>query len=424
MKNLKFLAFVLVFSILLPVSTFAQQGDSNENTGETEESTNTKQTEDTGDSGESDESDDTGESEDSDESDESDTWDTDTWETVETPKSKVAESESTGELPGNTGETGETETTDDKSVRFKVTFSDTDKYQNEDSDDSDDSNESDDSDDSEETSDTDSDETDWTNETNTDWTDETDETDWTDPTDDTNWTNETGETFTHSHDFDTDYRRKNKRNVSTRWFMLDLGLNDFVVEGEFETPPSLSEWELEPIRSFEVNLHIVQQRVNLIAHHVNLAYGLSLFWNRYEFENRVRLTEGIDQVELVSVQEDDPNFVQNYDRNRLGTTMIAFPVMLNFETRPFRKGQSFHLNVGGYVGQLIETNLKQHSDEFGKIKIKDDFNLNKWNYGLMAQLGYGALNFYVKASGNELFRDNSGGPEIYRLSFGVSIVYY
>ena len=403
MKNLRLLVSVFMLMLFVQMNAQPQISEDSKETKATGETSETS-TEQTGESDESDESEskETGQTDDTDdwfETDESDEW------------FETKESESTGDLPGETDDSAETGDSVDnsvdkrtKSVRYKVTFSET---------------ESDDTDEG------DSIDTDDTNETDTaDSSDPTDSTDDTDEWTNTGWTGESNESWTDTKNFDTDYRRRHKSNVSTRWFMVDLGLNNFVVEGEFEIPTAYSQWELEPIKSYEVNLHIVQQRINLIGHHVNLAYGLSLFWNRYAFENKVKLVDNSNQVELIQVQDDDPFFVESYDKNRLGTTMIAFPVLLNLETRPYRKGQSFHLNLGGYVGRLIETNLKQHSDEFGKVKITDDFNLNKWNYGLMAQLGYGALNFYVKASGNELFRVDAGGPEIYNLSFGISIIYY
>ncbi len=246
----------------------------------------------------------------------------------------------------------------------------------------------------------------------------------TDDTGDISETGLTGESDIYMSSLNTEERKARLRDVSTRWLMLDLGLSSYHFDGSFETPDALGDWELNTLKSYEVNLHLVQQRVNLIAHHVNLAYGLSLFWNRYSFQEPVTLLANTDQVQLTQLGVDDPFFSEEYTKNRLGTTTLAFPVMLNLESRPHKKGQSFHLNVGGYAGLIIESNLKQNSEELGKRKIEDDFNLNKWQYGLMAQFGYGALNFYGKMSANELFKDGRGGPVLYPFSFGVSIVYY
>ena len=65
--------------------------------------------------------------------------------------------------------------------------------------------------------------------------------------------------------------------------------------------------------------------------------------------------------------------------------------------------------------------VKQVSDEKGKEKVKDDFNLNPFRYGAFARLGYDDFGIYIKYYNNDVFADDQGPEGLKNLNFGVMV---
>ncbi len=98
------------------------------------------------------------------------------------------------------------------------------------------------------------------------------------------------------------------------------------------------------------------------------------------------------------------------------------PIMLNFETNSRRKSRSFHINIGAYGGPRLGSNFKTKGDG-DKNKVKDDFNLVKWQYGLRAELGYGWFKMYGTLGLNDLFQeDKNNGYKVTPLSVGFILI--
>lgn len=215
-------------------------------------------------------------------------------------------------------------------------------------------------------------------------------------------------------DDDDDDNDKSRDKIKTRWFMLDLGFNTYLSDGSFNLPSELNDFDLHYARSVNVNLHIFRQRIGLVGNHLNFMYGLEVAWNNYHFENDITLLHDVDEVTLVNSGVD-------FKKNKLATSFLQMPVLFNIETNPNKPGKSFRISAGGYGGLLLGARTKQKSSENGKVKIKDDFNLNKFRYGVIGQVGIGPINFYVDYALNNLFKDNAG-PELRPISIGFTLI--
>lgn len=223
------------------------------------------------------------------------------------------------------------------------------------------------------------------------------------------------------HDGDDEHghvkKEKQLKNVKTRWGMLDLGFSSYVLGDNYENEAGIEYFDQDVWRSKNVNLHIVKQRLNLVKHHVNLIYGLSLENHQYAFSNPM------------FIQEKQPDVTFNYDadvdfiKNKLKVTYGVIPMMFNFETNPRKKGKSFRINAGAYGGMRLWSNTKLKTSNKDKTKVKDDFNLNKFRYGLTGGFGYGAFNFYATYALNDLFDESQdSGYKVTPFSVGISVV--
>lgn len=206
---------------------------------------------------------------------------------------------------------------------------------------------------------------------------------------------------------------KELKNVKTQFFGLDLGVNSLLDNGSFDLSPANSALELYMPKSLNPTLYVVRQGVNLVNHHFYTTYGIAIDYHDYRFANDIRLVPRTDS--LVITKEDI-----EFKKNKLSAHYLTVPLMFHVESNPRKPNRSFKLGVGGYAGFLVKSYTKQVSDERGKEHFKDDYNLNKLNYGLSAQIGYGWLQFYTHYALSPLFQQNKG-PELTPLTFGLVI---
>jgi hypothetical protein len=211
---------------------------------------------------------------------------------------------------------------------------------------------------------------------------------------------------------------RTKKNVYTRWILFDLGFSSYIPEETYRLEPSgVDPFELRLWKSTNVNIHLFQQRVNLIKHHVNLAYGLTFEFHKYYFTNNVRMLDNQPEVTWEFVPDAD------WRKSRLNYSYLTLPIMFNFETKPNRTSRSFHINVGGFGGPLLGANYKVKEDNGDKDKERGNFGLSRWRYGVRAEVGYGPVNLYMTWAANPLFDpDKDNGYELNAISFGLILI--
>ncbi|HEX2535081.1 MAG TPA: hypothetical protein VHK69_15155, partial [Chitinophagaceae bacterium] len=91
----------------------------------------------------------------------------------------------------------------------------------------------------------------------------------------------------------SDRKKKRNDNVSTNWWIVDLGfanVNDKTMYGTGEAAsfaPGLTDenFKLRTGKSVNVNVWFFMQKLNLVKHVVNLKYGLGLELNNYRFDD-------------------------------------------------------------------------------------------------------------------------------------------
>lgn len=206
-----------------------------------------------------------------------------------------------------------------------------------------------------------------------------------------------------------------KKNVKTRFFLFEMGINSYHNEGNANIPASLELYELRHARSLEVNLHVYRQRIKIGKGHFNIEHGLSFDLNHYAFQNPVSYRT--DPVEELFIDNNS-----DIQRSRLYMSHLNLPIMLHFETNPKKLKKSFHFGVGAYVGVRLGSNLKTRTSDRDKNKIVDNFSLNDFNYGLRAELGYGPINLYAKYAFLDLFKEGQGMPSLTPFSVGFTII--
>ncbi|MCD0470828.1 hypothetical protein [Flavobacterium sp. JAS] len=198
--------------------------------------------------------------------------------------------------------------------------------------------------------------------------------------------------------------RGEKRTTSQ--FVFAAGLNNMMVDGKLQDSnysfvgSHFYEW------GFTYNSRLMKND-NLL----HAKYGLSLMYNNIRpTDNRNFVVDG-DQTVL------QKNAI-NLDESRFRNVYIVLPVHLEFDfSKPkivngktyFKTHQSFRFGIGGYAGINVKSKqiLKYDQDDLDyKTRIKGDYNVNNFIYGLSSYIGYKEVSLYMKYDLNPLFQDN------------------
>ncbi len=211
-------------------------------------------------------------------------------------------------------------------------------------------------------------------------------------------------------------------NISTASFIIDLGFANWVDKTNYTNAtsgnylinkpgsPNLAEtdFKLRTIKSVNVDIWFFMQRLNLIKHYVNLKYGLGLELNNYRFKSDITFKEnGINPYD--SLQTIDHPFVYrdsvDYRKDKLAADYITIPLMLNFRTNPDYSDKGISLSAGISVGYLYGSRNKQVSDELGKHKNRGDYDLERWKFSYVAELGLGPAHLYGSYTPKSIFEN-------------------
>lgn len=214
------------------------------------------------------------------------------------------------------------------------------------------------------------------------------------------------------------YNRKS--NINTASFIIDLGFANWIDKTNYASAkggnylvtkagtPDLAEndFKLKTIKSVNVNIWFFMQRLNLIKHYVNLKYGLGLELNNYRFKSALSLNEsGIDPYTQQSI---DHSFIFrdsiSFSKNKLAADYVTIPFMLNFRTNPNSSDKGLSFSAGVSVGYLYNSRNKQISSDRGKLKNHGDYDLEKWKFSYIAELGLGPAHLYGSYSPNSIFQ--------------------
>lgn len=183
-------------------------------------------------------------------------------------------------------------------------------------------------------------------------------------------------------------------NVSTNWWILDLGFSnyndntDYAAAATQAFAPGTNDesLKLKTFKSRNVNIWFFMQKLNVIAHVVNLKYGLGLELNNYFFDDeRVHLTKNPTFISL------DPDYA-SLDKNKLAADYLTAPIMVNINFTPGR-GRGFGISGGISAGYLYSSRQKI-KDGRHKHKTHDDFDLEKWKISYVGEVILGPVKLY------------------------------
>ncbi len=212
--------------------------------------------------------------------------------------------------------------------------------------------------------------------------------------------------------------KKQNPKVSTNYFVLDLGFNNYTDKTNYANAgsylvnrpgsPALSEndFKLRAGQSVNVNIWFFMQRLRLSTSNINLKYGLGLELNNYRYKSDISYKEngtipysGGLQTNGAFIFRDSVSF----SKNKLATNYLTVPVMLNFTSKNAQKKKGISASVGISAGYLYSQRNKQKSDERGKDKNRGEYDLAKFKLSYIGELGIGPVKLYGSYSPKSMY---------------------
>ncbi|MBL7771628.1 MAG: PorT family protein [Chitinophagaceae bacterium] len=229
-----------------------------------------------------------------------------------------------------------------------------------------------------------------------------------------------------------------RHTLETYWFGFDMGFNQYTDETNYD-PASVirmpnrdrdfinqrtdDDFDLRSGKSMHFNFTIVKQQLSLYKHYVSLMYGITYDINNWRYKESIRweMTSPIDSTGMDTY--DGPAIFKDsfsYKKNKLVTNYLQVPVLLRFETSPRDDDRNVCISLGGFAGYLVRAHTKQiRSGSDQKEKEFEDFNLNKFQMGLQAEIGYSGVSLYFKRNLTPL---TEYGTEQYPYCFGIRLL--
>jgi hypothetical protein len=216
-----------------------------------------------------------------------------------------------------------------------------------------------------------------------------------------------------------DHPQKKYSRVSTNWGIVDLGFSNYTDNTNYSTAGSYlvnkpgspaigkDDFKLRTGKSINVNIWFFMQRIGLVKRYVNLKYGLGLELNNYRYKSTSSLSyreggmipySGGLQTNSAFIFRDSISF----SKNKLAADYITVPLMLNFSSHGNEK-KGVSLSLGVSAGYLYSQRNKQKSDERGKLRNKGEYDLERFKFSYIAELGIGPIRLYGSYSPNSMY---------------------
>lgn len=235
---------------------------------------------------------------------------------------------------------------------------------------------------------------------------------------------EEGDTLFKNFDFDEDEfdldddDKKNKHKFKGHWSGFEFGFNNYVnKELSLNRSPESEFMDLNTGRSWNFNFNFAQYSLPIISNNFGLVTGMGLEWSNYHFSNMNTIAK-IDG----EIQEELLTFTSNPKKNRLQSTYLTIPLLLELQLLNGKRKERFYL-AGGVIGGIklaSNTKIVYYEDgEKRKDKNKGDYYLQPLRYAVTARAGYKLVKVYCNYYLSSLFIDGRG-PELYPVAAGLT----
>ena len=189
------------------------------------------------------------------------------------------------------------------------------------------------------------------------------------------------------------------------------------------TRDSTTDWlSINNGRSLTWRLNLLEAKARIYHDYIGIYTGFAVSYNSYGLLNN--LSVDVNDKSETSALPIDPEVRQLY-KNKLRTTTLQIPVMLEFNTKKDNR-KNFHFAIGALGGWVSSVITKQKWEtEQGKFteRKKSDFKVTPYTLDLAVRFGYRRTALFFTYALTPLFIANEGLP-VYPISFGVQLLQF
>lgn len=182
-------------------------------------------------------------------------------------------------------------------------------------------------------------------------------------------------------------------------FVLELGLNG--------APKAIDDFSLGFWGSRSLNVYYTYD-LRILKSRISFVPGIGLSMERYKFKNGHILGYVNGNLEMATPTELGLSQVL---KSQLITNYLEAPMEFVYRSKPDDPARSFKFALGGRVGFMYDSFTKVKYKEGGqvkKIKDKQDYELNKFRYGISARVGIGNISLFGYYNLTPLFEEGRG----------------
>ncbi len=192
---------------------------------------------------------------------------------------------------------------------------------------------------------------------------------------------------------------------------FDIGFSKLIDNGQFD---------LSPTNEF------LDYRVGKTS---NVSFDVVQFGYRFNSSFKVYIAGGFDWTHIrlkkdITIEKNTPQLsyttdAVKYSKNRFSSSYLHIPLNFELRTAENDKGNRFYFVIGPEIGFLLNGKVKQISEEYGKVKVKDDYNFAPFRYGGTVRIGWNSLAVFAKYYGSDMF-DSSPQKGLKNMAFGLT----
>lgn len=110
-----------------------------------------------------------------------------------------------------------------------------------------------------------------------------------------------------------------------------------------------------------------------------------------------------------------------YRKNVLTSTYLRIPLTFELRSRKNKHGDRAKIAFGAMTGVLLKGTQRLRSEEYGKQKFRDNYNLASFQYGVFTRVGFDAFGIFAKYYLNDMFENSPAQQNVNNLTFGLTL---
>jgi hypothetical protein len=228
--------------------------------------------------------------------------------------------------------------------------------------------------------------------------------------------------------------RKTSGRTSTNWLVLDVGLSNYDDQTNYANAGSYlvnkpgitalgaPDFKLRGSKSLNINIWFFMQRLNIVKRNVSLKYGLGLELNNYVYKSDISYREdGVVPYSGGTITNTPFIFRDSvtFKKNKLAADYLTVPLMLSFATNNASNKKGLSFSAGVSAGYLYSQRNKQKSTARGKERNKGEYDLERFKFSYVGELGIGPVKLYGSYSPKSMY-DHSLDMRPYTIGFRFS----